>query len=182
MILPIPSRRRAAALAAVALSVLALAGCGDDDDTDVSATEPATESSTVPSVTSPTAPGEVGATTLTATLSGSKEVPGPGVADGVGSAELTIKGDEVCYDLKATMGEEPTAAHVHQGADGASGPVVVDLSPSFEPGESAFLAAACTTPAAGQAAKLAADPGGFYVNIHTAEHPDGALRGQLAKS
>jgi hypothetical protein len=173
------STRRAAVLALAALSTLAVAGCGDDDDGgDVSATEP-TEASTLPTVTTPSMPEETG-TTLTATLSPGEEVPGPGVQDGTGTAELKINGDEVCYDLKATMGEQPTAAHVHQGAKGAKGPVVVDLKPAFEMGESAFLSVACTTPAAGEAAKILGDPAAFYVNVHTAEHPDGAIRGQLA--
>lgn len=170
---------RAAVLALAALSALAVGACGDDDDdSDVAAKEPATEASTLPSVTAP----EAAATTLTATLAGAEEVPGPGVDPGTGTAEIKINGDEVCYDLKATMGEQPTAAHIHQGAKGAAGPVFVDLKPAFEAGESAFTAAACTTPAAGEAAKITADPAGFYVNIHTAEHAAGAVRGQLAKS
>jgi hypothetical protein len=30
-----------------------------------------------------------------------------------------------------------------------------------------------------QAAEIVADPNGFYVNIHSTNHPDGAVRGQL---
>ena len=80
------------------------------------------------------------AESLKARLSGAEEFPGPGVTDGVGAVLVDITGTKVCYDLKVTMGEKPTKAHIHQGAKGASGPVVVDLNPAFEPGESAFNA------------------------------------------
>ena len=60
-------------------------------------------------------------------------------------------------------------------------PVVVDLLPAFAPGEAAFEAKSCVDLPADLAAKLIADPGAYYVNVHTEAHPDGAMRGQLAK-
>jgi hypothetical protein len=119
--------------------------------------------------------------TLKAALSGTEEVPGPGVKDGVGAFLLDITGTKGCYDLKATMGEKPTKAHIHQGAKGASGPVIVDLMPAFAPGESAFTAKSCVDLPGDTAARLVADPSAFYVNVHSDGHPDGAMRGQLAK-
>ena len=119
--------------------------------------------------------------TLKAALKGTDEVPGPGVANGVGAFLIDIGGGKGCYDLKATMGEKPTAAHIHQAAAVASGPVVVDLKPAFQPGESAFTAKQCVDLPTEIAGKLIADPAAYYVNVHSEGHPAGAIRGQLAK-
>jgi hypothetical protein len=118
---------------------------------------------------------------LKASLKGTEEVPGPGVKDGTGTVLFNVSGTKGCYDISATMGEKPTKAHIHQGAPGASGPVVVDLMPAFTAGESAFTAKSCVDLPGELAAKLIADPGAYYVNVHSEAHPDGAMRGQLAK-
>jgi hypothetical protein len=152
--------------------VLVSAACGDDDGGGGEAVETTT-------TTSAPAPSEV---SLAAELSGKDEVPGPGVTPGTGLADVRITGEELCYTLHATMGETPTAAHIHQGATGAAGPVVINLMPTFTKGESAFDAEGCIKPDAAQAAAVSASPDGFYVNVHTAEHPNGAMRGQLAKA
>jgi len=172
--------RRSFALAAICALAFVSAACGDDDDGGGGeAVDTATSSpeATTPEATTPEATEVV----LEAPLSGKDEVPGPGVTDGTGVAELTIKGEELCYKLNATMGEMPTAAHIHQGAKGAAGDVFINLMPTFTKGESAFTAESCVTDAT-KVAAVSASPDGFYVNIHTAEHPNGALRGQLAKS
>lgn len=163
--------RRSLALAAIGALVLISAACGGDEG-DGEAVETSTSTSTP-------AP-EATEVALTASLSGKDEVPGPGVTDGTGLAEVTITGEELCYKLNATMGEMPTAAHIHQGAKGAAGDVFINLMPTFTKGESAFMAESCVSDAT-KVAAISASPDGFYVNIHTAEHPDGALRGQLAK-
>ena len=119
--------------------------------------------------------------TLRATLSGADEVPGPGVTVGVGNFSVDIAGTKGCYTLNVTMGEKPTQAHIHQGAKGASGPVVVDLKPNFLSGEAAFVARSCVDLPGDTAAKLIADPSGYYVNVHSDDHPNGAMRGQLAR-
>jgi len=116
-----------------------------------------------------------------ARLSATEEIPGPGVKDGVGAALIHIAGTKVCSELKATMGEKPTKAHIHQGAMGASGPVVVDLMPAFTPGEAAQVSNTCVETTANTASQIIGNPAGYYVNIHSDGHPDGAMRGQLAK-
>lgn len=165
------------ALAATALSFALVAGvgaCGDDDSGDDTAV-----------TTGTTAPGEENegaVSALQARLSGAEEVPGPGADPGVGSFTVNVSGTQGCYELNVTMGEQPTKAHIHQGATGAAGPVVVDLMPDFEPGESAVTAERCLELDPEDASDLLADPGAYYVNVHSAEHPDGAIRGQLAES
>lgn len=164
-------------LGATVLSFALAAGlgaCGDEDSGD---------DTTV--TTGTTASGEKNegtATALQSRLSGAEEVPGPGADPGVGSFTVDVSGTQGCYDLNVTMGEKPTKAHIHQGAKGVAGAVVVDLKPAFEPGESATTAKSCVELSADVAAKLLADPGAYYVNVHSEAHPDGAIRGQLAKS
>lgn len=170
-----PHRLRAVVLVPCAL-VAGLAACGGDGD-DGSDTEVTTQTST------PSGEKTDGtAASLKAQLNGAEEVPSPGVKDGVGSAQVDIAGPKVCSDLKATMGETPTKAHIHQGAKGVSGPVVVDLMPAFNPGEAAFTSKTCVETTPDIASQLVAEPAGYYVNIHSEGHPDGAMRGQLDKS
>ena len=164
-------------LTAILVSLALAAGvgaCGGDDNGD--GTQVTTETTTGGEKTDGTA------ASLKALLNGAEEVPGPGVKDGVGSAQVDIAGPKVCSDLTATMGEKPTKAHIHRGARGESGAVVVDLMPAFNPGEAAFTSTTCVETTTDTAARLIADPSGYYVNIHSDGHPDGAIRGQLAKS
>lgn len=173
------ARRALAAALSLALAV-AIGACGGDDSGDDTAVTTAT---TAPGETNTTAPGETNeGTALVSRLSGAEEVPGPGADPGVGSFTINVSGTQGCYELNVTMGEQPTKAHIHQGGAGVAGPVALDLMPDFEPGESATTAERCLELSADLASKLLADPGAYYVNIHSAEHPDGAIRGQLANS
>lgn len=150
------------------------AACGGDDD----------KGDDTKVTTETTAGGEKTdgtAVTLKVQMTGAEEVPGPGADPAVGRALVDVGGTRVCPDLKVTMGEMPTAAHIHKGAKGASGPVVVDLKPEFTPGESAFTAKTCVDVPADTSAALIADPEGYYLNVHSGSYPNGAIRGQLTK-
>jgi hypothetical protein len=107
-----------------------------------------------------------------ATLSAAEE-PSHGPSGGAGTAKVTIDGSQLCYDLtwNAATGT-PQAGHIHQGAKGTEGPIVVVLNPT--------TSHTCTTVAPAVAQGIAADPSGYYVNLHTAGYPNGAIRGQLA--
>jgi len=113
---------------------------------------------------------------FTARLSGAAEVPAPGDPDGSGRAMVRIKGTQVCFTLKADGIDALAAAHIHAGAAGAAGPVVVDLLAGTPARKG------CVTASAEVAAAIRKDPRAFYVNVHTAAFPDGAIRGQLQKS
>lgn len=110
-----------------------------------------------------------------AKLNGSAEVGQPGDATATGSATVTADpaSGQVCATVTSDL-KGAVAMHIHKGAAGANGPVVVPLDP-----KKINAGKACVT-AKSVAAQLAADPSGFYVNIHTATHPAGAIRGQLA--
>ncbi|HLF39983.1 MAG TPA: CHRD domain-containing protein [Acidimicrobiia bacterium] len=175
------TNRRLRLLSLLAAAMLLVGGaCSDDDNDDAAGGDEGGDQTTTSQDSSTevtTTPG----VTLTAALSGAEEVPGPGVDDGVGTAEVRLDGEQVCYVMNVTMGETPTAGHIHEAAKGVSGPVVVDLKPTFEPGESAFTAEGCAAPPNQELlARIGTEPAAFYVNVHTAEHPNGAVRGQLA--
>ncbi len=120
---------------------------------------------------------------LAATLDGASEVPGPGDADGTGSAMVAIDGTTVTWSITVSAITMPTAAHIHVGASDASGGVVVNLlgdGAFMDNGDGSFTASGAVETDADTASAIAADPGGYYVNVHNAEFAPGAVRGQLA--
>lgn len=114
------------------------------------------------------------------TLVGSNEVPGPGDEDGTGTAAVTfdMTNGQVCYTISVQNIALPAAAgHIHRGAAGESGPVVV---PFDQVPDESGNAASCVLVDSALLQEIAANPAGFYVNIHTSEFPDGAVRGQVS--
>jgi hypothetical protein len=113
---------------------------------------------------------------LAATLTGDSETP-PGKVGGTGgfTVELDPETNDFCYQLWAEGIGAPTMAHIHSGAAGASGPPVVTLDVTGKNDD------ACIAVEKDKLDPIVANPAGFYVNVHTAEFPAGAVRGQLAK-
>lgn len=110
-----------------------------------------------------------------AELLGRREVPIAGDPDGVGFASAVVD-DETVYCFFWTKGvSTPSAAHIHRGASGSSGAVVVDCNPTFTNGIGVGSAEIDSS----LERELLSNPGLFYVNVHTADYPGGALRGQL---
>ncbi|GAA2229093.1 hypothetical protein GCM10010232_14120 [Streptomyces amakusaensis] len=123
------------------------------------------------------------AAAYTARLSGDQEVPvpgGPAVDDPDGSATalITVKGDRVTFALR-WKGLVPSLGHIHQGAAGENGALKVSLFGSAMPDSVDAAAGRTTVTDAGLAERIRTDPAGFYVNLHSAEFPGGAVRGQL---
>ena len=109
-------------------------------------------------------------------LTGVAEVPGPGSIEGSGSADLNFDNEkaQVCYRLTSQGTDTPTMAHIHKGAVGVAGGVVVPLvAPAGGKSEG------CASVAADVLAAILATPSDYYVNVHSAAFPKGALRGQL---
>jgi CHRD domain-containing protein len=106
------------------------------------------------------------------TLSGDNEVPAVKTA-AKGSGTITIGDDGAVSGSVTTTGVAGTAAHIHEAAAGANGPVIVPFTKDGDtykapPG-------AKLTPA--QMASFKA--GNLYVNVHSAANPGGEVRGQL---
>ena len=122
------------------------------------------------------APATQGGRTYETSLTGAAEVPGPGDPDGSGTATVTVNVPQkrVCYELEVSGIEPATAAHIHVGAAGVAGPVVVPLDAPTD-GDSE----GCADVSARLAAQILARPGQYYVNVHNETYPDGAVRGQL---
>jgi hypothetical protein len=116
----------------------------------------------------------------TAQLSGAAEVPGPGDPDGSGTAtiRLQLEQGEVCFDLTVSNIGSATAAHIHEGAEGVAGPVVVPLDPAPTGGSSSGCISNID---AALIQNIAQNPEQYYVNVHNEEFPDGAIRGQLGR-
>lgn len=121
------------------------------------------------------APAALAQENFVATLSGANEVP-PCDADGSGTATITITGTTVAYGITvANIDLPPVAQHIHIGAAGTNGAIVVNLPGTWV--GNTLTGTTTTTPA--QAAAIIANPSGFYVNVHTTLCPGGAVRGQL---
>lgn len=111
---------------------------------------------------------------LMAGLLGTNEVTG-GDEDGRGQFMAWPNADsQLCYRLMVSNVDAPTAAHIHSGAAGVNGGVAVGLSAPTDGKVEGCVAVDADTMAA-----LWAEPASFYVNVHNAEHPAGAVRGQL---
>jgi hypothetical protein len=115
---------------------------------------------------------------LQTSLTGAAEVPGPGDPDGTGTASVTVNPGQnrVCYELAVSNIDAANAAHIHEAAAGAAGPVVVGLTAPSD-GDSS----GCVDVTRELALEILKRPQDYYVNVHNAAFPAGAVRGQLAK-
>lgn len=134
----------------------------------------------------PAMPASAAVTTLEAELiGGDAEVPDPGDPNGSGGARITInvQKEKVCFTIVVLEIILPAAAaHIHEGAAGVAGDIVVTLVPPEEIGGTGIgLSTGCVR---NQPRPLLRDiknnPDQFYVNVHTSDFPGGAVRGQLA--
>jgi hypothetical protein len=119
---------------------------------------------------------------LSTTLTGAEEAPGPGDPNATGQADLTLNQgqNEVCFTISwADVDGEVFAGHIHVGAAGSAGPIVVTLFTG------AFAGTDSVTGCAEGVDKdllkaIRQDPSAYYVNVHSRPNfPGGAVRGQL---
>jgi CHRD domain len=111
---------------------------------------------------------------LTAQLRGTNERPAA-PASNRGRAEITLRPTtgKVCWDFTITkIDGAGTAAHIHKGRPGVAGPVYIPLGTTFK-------RQGCASAPKAKINAVKRNPSAFYVNIHNAKHPAGAMRGQL---
>jgi hypothetical protein len=106
-------------------------------------------------------------------LWGSSEVP-PVQTQAYGTGVINIGTDRSVTVTLSVIDMVPTAAHIHEGAAGTNGPVIVPLN---KISERAFVApdnAKLT-----EAQYTAYKAGNLYVNVHSAKYPNGEVRSQI---
>lgn len=127
---------------------------------------------------------------FTTSLSGAEEIGpngevGVGDPDGRGTAKVTLNPGQqrVCWEITVANIATPTRGHIHEGLAGTNGPIRVAF---FESGQPPILKG-CTgdepLPAFDRArvSDIIKNPQNYYVNVHNADFPAGAIRGQLSK-
>jgi len=120
--------------------------------------------------------GVVSAEDVQVKLSGNQESP-PVSTSASGSGTFTIGTDKTVNGKVTTTGMAGVAAHIHEGAPGKNGPVIIPLQKA---GDNAW-----STPAGAKLSDAQYDAfkaGNLYVNVHSAAHKDGEIRAQLKPS
>jgi hypothetical protein len=111
-----------------------------------------------------------------AQTAGKEEVPGPGDPNAFGGALIDVRPatDEVCIGVRFRNMDPPNLMHIHAGAKGVGGPIVVNLTSTLDGNPR------CVTDADADA--ISAAPSQYYLNLHNTPFPAGATRGQLERS
>jgi hypothetical protein len=169
---------------AILAVALALAACGDDNG-------------------NPAGPSATGPIIFTAQMSAANEVPPVTNAEsgGRGTASITLNvprdssgnvtgGGNVTFNVQVTgfpPGTAAIAAHIHPGAAGVNGSVLVPVvglsaaAPFLMADGSGSTSFTTSTITQQQAEQIVANPANFYFNVHTPLNPGGAIRGQLSR-
>jgi hypothetical protein len=109
-------------------------------------------------------------------MTGAEEAPGPGDPDGSGTAWFWFNPGQgtVCYVLEVANIEPAAAAHIHIAPAGSPGPVVIPLA-----APTSGTSSGCAEADRELLVAILVDPAAYYVNVHNADFPGGAVRGQL---
>ena len=112
--------------------------------------------------------------TFEVALKGKNEAPAaPASNKGKVELKLNTATGKVCWEFKlGKIDGKPSQAHIHKGKAGVSGNVVVPLGANYK-------RQGCTKAAPSLVKSIAGHPRAYYVNVHNAKHPLGAMRGQL---
>ena len=142
------------------------------------------------------APASAQVVVLKATLTGANETPAPGINTGAfGTATVTVDttARTVTYSVQVfNLPSGVIASHIHVGAAGTAGPVVVNFSPTVNSSNdftfSGTVADTTFVLRPDQGIRSADDMfqailgGNSYVNVHSSVNPGGEIRGQLIVS
>jgi len=117
--------------------------------------------------------GSAWAKDVKVSLTGAEETP-PVQTSASGSGMISVGDDKTVGGSVKTMGVEGMAAHIHVGAAGTAGPPIITLTKGADGTWSVPAGSKLTDD---QFAKFKA--GDLYINVHSAAHKDGEIRGQL---
>jgi hypothetical protein len=154
--------------AALAILAIGLGGCGSGGS---SASASSAHRASGVSLASASRPSQI----YRLRLSGSAETP-PGAQRGTGAAIIAFHGDSVlCWRFSHLHGfTHATFAHIHIGATGRAGKIVVALSTA-----SLLHHRGCVSLSPVLGKMIVSQPSRYYVNIHSQQYPAGAVRAQL---
>ncbi|MEV5510561.1 CHRD domain-containing protein [Streptomyces orinoci] len=132
------------------------------------------------------APGDLGDRTaghtrtvyFAAGLGGDQEAP-PADPAGRAVAFLRVRGDQVSYAFHFHGTGAPTMGHLHEGDQGQNGPVRIPFFTTRLPGGRTSATGTVRVTDGELLADLVANPGHYYLNLHTDRFPAGAVRGRL---
>jgi hypothetical protein len=113
------------------------------------------------------------AATSPVTLTGAQEVPAV-TTSATGDAKITVGADKSVSGTITTTGIAGTMAHIHMGALGKNGKVLVNLEKTSDN----VWSVPANTKLTDEQYKMYQD-GELYVNVHSADHKSGEIRAQL---
>ena len=119
--------------------------------------------------------------TSSTVLTGEREVPGPGDPNGLGRAVVSPRPSDslVCINLRYRNIVKPTGAHIHEAPPTEAGPIVIDFTPLIATSAAGTIKG-CVVVDPALARDVAQNPSDYYVDVHNAGYPAGAIRGQLS--
>ncbi len=114
-----------------------------------------------------------------ADFTGDTIVPSPGDPNGAGTAQLILfpGREKFCYRLNASSVGKVTAAHLHKGGAGENGPIVRKLIPPKGGYSRECVKGFGKKPVQ----RIGDDLSNYYIDVHTEEYPDGAVRAQFSR-
>lgn len=118
----------------------------------------------------------------TSALNGFQEAP---ATDSLGIAVIALTLDDSDFSVSGEgqvffLSDDPTLFHIHEGAFGVSGPVILDIGPTAFTGDDIAFDLTLADQAEFDALKAVLDAENGYFNIHTPNYSTGEIRGQIA--
>lgn len=108
-------------------------------------------------------------------LSGDQEVP-PVQTSASGKGEIKVEDDKSIKGKITTSDIQGTSAHIHEAAPGKNGPDIISLKKTGDNEWSVPDGAKLS-----DAQHDAFMAGNLYINVHSDEHPNGEIRGQVKR-
>lgn len=113
---------------------------------------------------------------MSITLKGSAEVP-PVNTSATGSGQIAVLPDHTVSGSLKVSGLVPTMAHIHEAAVGKNGPPIITLT---QTASDSFAVPAGARLTDAQYASFTS--GKLYINVHSAQYPNGEIRAQLLRT